>query len=364
VLRWLKYRLFFSFFFLFFVAFSQEKNHELGIEYTTHFGSILPHRPLVNRVIQGHSWISELSLTKQTKGNKTWQQLFGYPKIGVSFVALDLGNPEELGNSFGIFPFVQFPLVNRKIKWNLKLGYGLGYIEKPFNIETNFKNVVIGSTFNALINLNSLWEVNLSKRLSSSLGISLVHFSNGSFKRPNLGINVFSLNLGVNYKFGKYSEYRTNEIPERIKSWKKIIVANAGLKEIAPVGGGKFPVYTTSLNLIRPFSKKSAYGIATDFFYNSSLEDRITRDTGNETDNNDNWRIGIAGIYSLDVGGVSFLIQTGVYLRTKSKREGYIYSRFTTRYYLNKHVFVNLGLKTHFAVADFIETGIGYQFKN
>lgn len=358
----LKYRLFFSLIFLFFDSFSQEK-YTYGLEHTTHFGSILPHRPLVNEVIEGHSLISEISFFKNTKGTKQWQQIFGYPRIGFSTMVLDLGNPEELGSSYGIFPFIQFPLNKRKIQWNLRFGYGIGYIEKSFDKETNFKNLVIGSKWNALISFNSLWNVALSKRMSTSAGVSLVHFSNGSFARPNLGINIFSVNWGIAYHFGEQKKQVPSEIPPRERVWTKLIFANFGLKEIPPVEGPKYPVYTGSFNLLKPFSRKSSYGFAVDLFYNSSLEERIQFNTGELTNNKDNIRVGVGGIYSLDVGNVSYMIQLGAYLHTQNKKQGYIYNRFTTRYYIKEKLFVNLGLKTHYAVAEFIELGIGYRFK-
>ena len=78
-------------------------------------------------------------------GNKKWQQSYNYPKTGFSAVAINLGNEKELGMGLGIFPFIELPINQRKINWRFKIGYGLGYIEKPFDRKTNYKNVAIGS---------------------------------------------------------------------------------------------------------------------------------------------------------------------------------------------------------------------------
>lgn len=359
-----KYQLFLGIFFCSYTSFSQQTVPQFGVEQTMHFGSILPHRPLVNAVVEGHSFIYEFSFYKNTLGKKQWQQFYNYPKIGVSAMMLQLGNKEKLGNSYGVFPYIEFPMSNKKIQWNIRFGYGLGYIEKPFDRETNFKNTVIGSTYNALINLNSLWRIKLNKHISTSAGISLVHFSNGSFTRPNLGINIFSLNAGLAYNFGKKNDLIRAELPDREKNWNKIIVVNTGIKEIPPVEGPKFMVYTTSFNLIKSFSNKSSYGFSADLFYNSSLERLLSEENNEPTSNSDNIRAGLAFIYSLDVGRISYMIQMGGYLRTTFKEDGYVYHRITSRYYINENMFVNLGLKTHWAVADFIEFGVGYKFKH
>lgn len=359
-----KYLLFLEIFLYYSLSFSQQTVPQFGVEQIFHFGSILPHRPLVNGIIDGHSLIYEFSFYKNTFGKKQWQQLYNYPTIGISAMILQLGNKEKLGNSYGVFPYIQFPISNKKIQWNIRFGYGLGYIEKPFDRETNFKNTVIGSTYNVLINLNSLWRIKLNENISTSAGISLVHFSNGSFKRPNLGINVFSLNTGLAYNFGLKKDLIQNEIPKRDKNWSKIVLVNMGIKEIPPVEGPKYMVYTTSFSLLKSFSNKSSYGFSADLFYNSSLEQLISAEKNEPTSNSDNIRAGLAFIYSLDVGRVSYMIQMGGYLRTAFKEDGFVYHRITSRYYINENMFVNLGLKSHWAVADFIEFGVGYKFNS
>lgn len=354
-----KYPLFLGFILYCLAVSSQQTTAQFGIEQTVHYGSILPHRPLVNEVIEGHSFIYELSFYKNTTGEKQWQQTFNYPKIGISAMLINLGNEKELGDAYGVFPYIQFPLSSKKIRWELRFGYGLGFIEKPFNRETNFKNIVIGSKYNALINFNSVWTTKLSEELGLSGGISIVHFSNGSFARPNLGLNVFSLNVGVAYNFGKDKEILAQAIEPREKKWEKLIVFNTGIKEIPPVEGPKYMVYTTSFNLKKPFSDKSSYGFSADLFYNTSLEQLIADEENKSTSNSDNVRAGLAVFYSLDVGKISYMVQMGGYLRTAYKGDGFVYHRITTRYYLKKHVFFNLGLTSHWAVADFIETGLG-----
>jgi len=361
VLLSLKYRLFFSLIFIFLHTFSQNSNYSYGVKTTIHYGSILPHRPIVNEIIKGHSLITELSFFRLTNGKKQWQQLYHYPKIGVSALFLSLGNPQQLGNGYGIFPFIVIPLTHSKIQWNLKMGYGLGYVTKPFNRETNFKNIVLGSRFNALIHVNSFWSVYLTKQLKTDVGLSLTHLSNGSFRRPNLGINIVSVNGGLSYVFGKQQEKIVSKIIAKPKKWNKFLVGNVGLKEIPPVDGPKYFVSTASFNLIKSFSAKSSYGFAADFFYNSSISPTLKNNTGKKLNNADNFRLGIAAIYEIDFGRISYLFQMGVYLRTANISEGYIYHRITSRYYVNDRLFINLGLKTHYAVAEFVELGIGYK---
>ena len=354
-----KYGLLLASVLLFINAFSQTSESKFGIKETAHFGALLPHRQVVNEIVEGHTFAYELSFYKTTSGGKVWQQVYNYPKIGISALYHYLGNPNELGTGLGIFPFVELPLNNRKINWRLKLGYGLGYIQKPFDVEKNFKNVAIGSHFNALIYANIGWNVKLGKAIDFSTGFSLIHYSNSSFAQPNLGINIFSINTGFTYNFGGTTEQIVSEIQPRERAWQKHVMVGFGVKEIQPVEGPKYFVNSYSFNMLKPFKHKGSFGVGLDVFYNSSLSDLIAKDTTTTLSGLDNFRSGIVGIYAFDFGNISFLVEAGTYLFSRYDGNGAIYNRFSTRYTLGNKFFINLGLKTHIVVADFVEVGCG-----
>lgn len=343
---------------------AQEKENNLGFKASHHFGFIAPHSELVNEIIKGHVNTIQFDLFKQVDGSKLWEQYYNYPRIGISALFIDAGNPESLGYLYGFFPFIDFPLNHKKISWDIKFGTGLGFVSRPFNRKNNYKNMVIGSHLNALIYFDTHCEIPVTNRLHASTGIALTHFSNGSLKRPNLGINMFTLNYGLSYNFGNTEKVVVETIENREKHWSHIVVANGGVKEIDPIGGKKYFIYNASYNLMRTVSNKSSLGIGADYFYNSSLEPLILRNQHEELGVKGNIRLGLSGIYSLDIGKVSMLFQTGYYGYTKSTSGGHIYTRVGTRYHFSNHLFFNLNLKTHFFVADFIEYGIGYQINS
>ncbi|MBV6485270.1 MAG: hypothetical protein KFKLKKLM_01831 [Flavobacteriales bacterium] len=348
---------------VFFFKFSnaQEKNNDFGLGLTYHYGFLSPHSQMVNEIIKNHIHITELSLFRKTNGEKQWQQYFNYPTIGLSAIFFNTGNPESLGNIYGVFPFVDFPLNNWKVQWHIRFGYGAGFVEKPFNKETNYKNLVIGSHVNALIYFNTHWNIPITEKIDFSAGVSLTHLSNGSLKRPNLGINMFTLNSGISYYFGAPVVKSIAEVEKRPRETSHLVLANFGLKEVDKIGGKKYMIYNTSYNLMRSITNKSSFGVGADFIYNSSLEPLVLRLQNEDNGKISNFRMGISGIYSLDMGSLSLLFQTGRYLYTTYEKDGNIYSRIGSRYRINKKVFVNLSLTTHFFVADYIEYGIGYR---
>ena len=334
-----------------------------GISAIYHQGAILPHRKIVSEIVGKATKSFELSVYKNTFGKKDWQQLHNYPRLGVSVIAMNLGNEKELGNGYGIFSFIELPSNHqRKISWNIKLGYGLGYIEKPFDRETNFKNVAIGSHFNAIIYANSSWSVKFSKSVKLSLGLSMVHFSNASSSRPNLGLNIFSINSGVSYVFGKKEKFLIQEIDKRPRKWIKSLRATFGVKEIPPAAGPKYFVSAYSFDFMKVRAKKSSIGFGADFFYNSSLTQAIENDSSSMLSSFNDFRVGISGIYAFDFGKISFAVEMGAYVFSRYKKQGLIYNRFFTKFNASDKLFFTVGLKTHYAVADFPEFGIGYNF--
>ncbi|MEJ6735950.1 MAG: acyloxyacyl hydrolase [Flavobacteriales bacterium] len=334
-----------------------------GISAIFHQGAILPHRKIVSEIVGEATKSFELSVYKNTFGKKDWQQLHNYPRFGVSVIAMNLGNEKELGNGYGVFSFIELPSNHqRKISWNIKLGYGLGYIEKPFDRETNFKNVAIGSNFNALIYANSSWSVKFYKSVKLSLGLSMVHFSNASSARPNLGINILSLNSGLSYAFGEKEKFVASKIDKRPRKWVKSLRGTFGVKEIPPAAGPKYFVSAYSFDFMKARAQKSSFGFGTDLFYNTSLTQAIENDSSSTLSSFNNFRVGVSGIYAFDFGRVSLAVEVGVYVFSRYKKNGLIYNRFFTKFNASEKLFFTVGLKTHYAVADFPEFGIGYNF--
>ena len=358
-----KYQVLILFLLLFIKGFTQDVEPSFGLKATYHIGAILPHRKEVNEIVEGHTQAYEFSFYRSTIGKKSWQQLYNYPKLGASALAINLGNKRELGMGYGVFPFIEIPFNNGKISWRLKMGYGLGYVEKPFDRETNYKNIAIGSHYNALIYANLGWLIKLNDAFSTSAGVSIIHFSNASFSRPNLGINILSVNTGISYCFGERKEHIVNKLSRRPHKWSKTVMVGFGLKEIPPVDGPKYFVSSYSFNMIKMRAEKSSYGFGVDLFYNTSLSKLIEIDSTATSGSLDNFRLGLVGIYSFDFGRISLLIEMGGYLFSKFKSNGDIYNRITTRFNITDKLFLNVGIKTHFVVADFAEFGIGYNFK-
>ncbi len=152
------------------------------------------------RRFDAHFPMFEISLQRATYGHNQWEAVYRYPLIGVSYLYTDLGNSSALGAAHAVFPFINFPLnSNLDNSLNLKLGLGLAYLTNKFDPTENFQNFAIGSHLNAAVSIYFDFRKKINRRSNLILSAGLTHFSNGSMKTPNFGLNILSLSAGYSF---------------------------------------------------------------------------------------------------------------------------------------------------------------------
>jgi len=165
-----------------------------------HYGFLLAHHERVEHLVR-HTYGFEILYSKQSIGEKMWQQHYQYPQTGISYLFLDFNYPEVLGNAHALMAFINIPLVRKdNFLFSMRMSSGLGYVTKKYERVENYKNDVIGSYINAAVQLNFETRYKLSSHLFFNFNAGITHFSNGSYRTPNLGINNPSANIGVAYQ--------------------------------------------------------------------------------------------------------------------------------------------------------------------
>ncbi len=337
---------------------------KLFIDFTGHYGFIVAHNPNMDYLIKSHIGAGELDFLLQTNGEKKWERTYKNPEKGIGIFAVDFGNPEQLGQGIAIFPFVNFPLnPNGKFKLYVRSSDGIGYITKPFDRVTNHKNNIIGTHVNAFVNLRLNTVFYPSKKIRMETGIGLTHFSNGSWAKPNLGINLATINLGISFQKSEIKSKKNLSDTSSYKKYSFTAIAAAGPNETSPPNGKKYGGYTLSFSGWKQVSNKSKFGMGLEFFYDFSNIEDAKRDSAFDTSKSlNNLQAGMKFGYELVIGKISLPLEMGGYLFTKTKLDGLIFHRIGIRYYVNKHLIINYPLKTHWATAENLEFGIGYRF--
>jgi hypothetical protein len=350
----LKNVLFFSCLFHVFGLFAQD--YDIDYEVKTKYGFLIAHRPIMSHMPKEFTKCLEFNLLFQTKGTKSWHQEMNQPKFGFSFVATSAGNKELLGNLYGSYAFLQFPVLGKKHNFLYgKIGTGLGFASKVFDQQNNPKNIALSSHVNALINFGLFYQHNF-KKSHLNLGLDLTHLSNGASKMPNLGVNLpyFTLAYGRNFRETTKSEFK--EASKLKSDWSYLFVGIGGFKETYPTGGKKYPVIAGSFFAQKLFSHKVGYETGLDFIYKPSIN---TYKPIIYKANESFLQMAIYNGYLMTLDKLQIVVGLGIYLKDEFLADDFFYNRVGFRYYFKENFFANLTLKSHWAKADYVEYGIG-----
>lgn len=341
------------------------KNFYLKIAPTQ--GFILEHRSTIGNLVKGYITGIGVDFVKPTYGNKKWHKENNMPEVGLTFNFINFANPAQLGYCYSLAPFIDIPLNKnqKQTRLYMRICWGASYVTKHFDINTNHKNIAIGSGLNTYVQWKWFWHLNLNKQLRLEPGFSFAHTSNGRAAVPNLGLNVVSLNLGITYKIKNETVHRT--LTDSSSLWKtkhEILIWDAiGFNEHEPPNGPKYFANTLGVNYYYNKSNKHKFGAGFDISYDT--QNKYHLETSGHPSNGwtDLLQLGPKLCYAYNIGRVSLPIEMGYYAISKPKEDGPIFHRIGIRYFCENGLMFNFTLKSHWAVASHFDYGIGYRFK-
>ena len=342
----------------------QAKIHTPEIGLKLQFGYPMSHHTQMLYLIQGHVKSTEIFFEKVANGKKNWHQAYRLPTVGVAAHYTDFGNPTEMGYAYAVIPYMKLHYIKRKhFEFNARLGAGLAYLTKYFDRLENNKNSAIASPLNAAISINfePEWK---TKYIDFGLGLSFTHFSNGAFQTPNLGFNIPTLSLAAAYKFNSnLPVLNKQKVFDEFKKQNNFeLMFTGGAKEIMPAQGPKYFVADMHFQYRRHYSVKSNLLFFADANYNRGYKRSYENWNDTTITNSTSLRAGLGIGYGLSFDRLMLFIHNGVYLYDKLHYDGYLYHRVAAKYYFDNNIVAMFSLRTHFAKADVVELGIGYQF--
>ncbi len=346
------------------VTYSQEsssnKKFSIGINY--HQGLLVPKNQDINYLIQDKISAFELKLALHPSLQKPWVKQFAVRKFGLGYYQGTLGNSSSLGEVKSLVPFIQFGIKSwDRFQINTDIGLGIAMMSKYFHPVNNYSNKLIGSKYNAHIKLG--FEANYSlSRFDLTSGLVFSHFSNGSRKHPNNGLNIVTGSVGINYKFGKRIQTFTKAQTYSKLNDEFIAIINQSWKETNEQDPHTYYVSSINLSYTKGINSRQRVGGGIDLFYDESVNRGYWALTPKTSFKN---RISQAVFLSheLVINRVSFITQIGFYTLYKTKPDNNpFYNRLGFRYKFSKQLLANFSLKGYLGSSDFIEVGIGYSF--
>ncbi|MEM6964714.1 MAG: acyloxyacyl hydrolase, partial [Bacteroidota bacterium] len=225
----------------------------LYLEASFHAGKLIRHTPKFDFSTQGTTIGFDVNLNFQTYGKKDWHQWRNFPSFGVRLLRLRLRTERFLGLTLACAPNLTIPL-SRKRNWNYfyQIGAGVALMTRRYDATENPTNNAIGSNLVATILMKWYLTRQINPNWKITAGLGMNHFSNGGTRLPNLGLNIPSLSLGVNY-YPRQSQPRDFIFSDKSKKtsrklgWE--IQTGIAWSQRFFIGGPRHPVYIFNLGM-------------------------------------------------------------------------------------------------------------------
>lgn len=333
------------------------KSTSFGLQY--HYGSFITMAPKAQYLRDSYTGFGELYFERT---NYNWSTVKQPVRWGVSLFFGNTGSRKYMGNMAGALPFISMPLIKRSFyNSKFRVGAGLGWVEKPYDKNSNHKNVLIGSPVNACINF--LWqnEFKINHRLLFNAGFSFTHLSNGASKLPNLGINVPAVSIGIKYS-GKEQAISRHDFPDSFnRKLSFSAFTSVGFKQQPWIGSKQYLVNTLAIEATKKLSYNNQYGAGIIMFYDRSMQVNPYSITSDKREGK-NVQLGVYASYEHSFGRFSLPLQLSGYVYNHDIYS-VIFQQVGVRYHLPGHWTIQALLKTHGGKADVIHGGIGYKLK-
>lgn len=328
-----------------------------------HYGFLWPHRPSSWILVEGHASAVEVFAERRVSGDRQWHHDHALPSYGMGVLYTGMANPERIGTAVRVLPYLFLPFARHDGPcFGIRLGWGVGYIAKPFDRVGNTKQIAIGSRINTAIQLMPEYHHDTG-RLALRAGIGIDHWSNGSFKLPNLGLNYLSMSVGASYALSAPASAvpmhaLSGQRDPRLREWS--IVGAFAVNETARPLSGQHAVFSFMGQRQWQVSDKSHLMAGIDAFNKGSLATVHPEMEGR--DRLAYTQLGVHGGYALGFGRGEVFLHAGAYVYTPVEDEAPFFHRLGCRYRTGRHLVWNISLKSHYAVADHWEFGMGYRW--
>jgi hypothetical protein len=322
---------------------------------------ILAHTHSVEQLAASHPMGLELNAQRQTTGSATWHGWYKYPKLGLALVYYNY-HSRIVGQSYAATIYISKPFYRtQRQDLSFRLGTGLAWFTNPFDIQTNRKNAIIGSALNATLQMRVEYDYALSQHIGLLLGVGLNHYSNGATTKPNYGVNMPSVVLGLNYHQQRPAPKLAYlaPSPSDVGHTFFLLSMSLGCKQLDIGDDARSLVTSATVAVGRRVNRKSNLVAGAEGFYDRSLLAEQRDTTRSQDKRVDVKKAGVFIGHELLFGRLSFISHLGLYVYNPYKSNSFYYERLGLKYQFTNVVFGSIDLKVHGGMADVIEFKAG-----
>ncbi len=330
------------------------------------YGTILPHNTSIAYLQQRNVLGIDINLLTGSNNRHDWENLYRNPRYGFGYIYQNLGNNDELGSLHAIYGLIDVPFHHQHGIWRFsyQVDLGLSYFTKRFDAYDNPLNYIVSSPVNVYIGFDLSGAVQLKNQHEIIASLELSHCSNGKIKSPNKGLNLISLSAAYNFNL---IPYRTLKQVDAMSDYRKHyfeLLVNGGGKRDEKYNESLYGIASVVADYYFAYSPRYSFGMGVDGFYDPTLSVHKELYTEEEGGMKTNRQLGLHAGFRVRYGDMFILLNVGHYIVYDFIMYTPIYSRLGIRYALTDQILLNLTLKSHKAIADYVEWGIGYRFNS
>lgn len=343
------------------------KNHYINLEISYLSGNVLNTNRFVNgdnlaqRPIEAYSGFTA-KLGLQNPGTRLWQKLYKSPYYGLGMSTVYLGS-NEIGNPVSAFAYLGLPLIRSKyfeLYFEYQQGLAANWI--VFDPISNPKNIVVGSKFttHSAIALRAFGKIGKNVDLVGSLGFT--HYSNGTLKLPNSGLNLMGSTLGIRYHFRERHAFTATkeklpvETKRKLASYLSFAFYQSSLDSNYYSVLGVSAVYYVEHNL----KFRNGLGVDANYWFGQAV---IAKNDPSDLVPNQ-LNLGFLWQPEMAVGRLRFVGGLGIYaLHQNFGNFNQLYQRLGIRYNFTKQLSFGMNVRAiDFNTAEFTEYQLGFHF--
>jgi hypothetical protein len=310
-----------------------------------------------NRIRDSRPFMGEIYFQHQTIPTPNWNYTKTLPQWGLGLSTTHVGS-KYVGSIVSFYPFIKLPLLTAgPIESNFRLGFGMGWVQKPYDKIINPENLLISQKINTHANVSWQNEFHLTPHQYINAAISFNHWSNAKISLPNLGVNIPSLSVGYRYAFNTESKKHT-QIHDTLD--KKIFYKaflSGGVKQMQVPDSSHYFVSMLTGEISKQLSYSSIVSIGAFITHDHSVKtDTLVKHLRSVNVS----QIALYGSYEYNFGRVLVPVQFGLFLYNSNSK---LIESVGVRYKLTNNLMAELLLKTHGHKADLMHFGFGYIFR-
>lgn len=305
-----------------------------------------------------------------------------YPAVTPYNPAHELGNP----TAFYLFQGATIVRLGPRLSLDYEWNFGLSFGWVPYHFPENDYNKVIGSKVNAYLNSNFYLNCTLSPTVELTGGISLTHFSNGSTRLPNAGLNTAGLAFGAVYNFNRMNGHASAAPLKKFDIQQHMsyetVLFGAWRKKGVQVGehvyGSPHTYAVAGFNFAAMYNwgHKVRLGASLDGVYDGSanihVDEQIITDGWQLTDEDfktpppsKQWALGLAAQVDYVMPYFTLTLGFGANVLHGGGELDSFYQRLALKIGLTPRTFLHIGYSLReFRAPNFLMLGVGFRFRS